>query len=125
MPRLRPTHFISFPLKDPNVKQKVGNLHTDILALNLPNVDNSLFLRPEKFHFTVGVLNLYTKDDVEGAVKLLKELSPEIYDLVGTRTTVVKLAGLEIMENDPLQAHILYAKIEEGEALDSLKKVAG
>src|SRR5438045_9311093 len=98
MPRLRPTHFISFPLKDPNVKQKVGNLHTDILALNLPNVDNSLFLRPEKFHFTVGVLNLYTKDDVEGAVKLLKELSLEIYDLVGTRRTVVKLAGLEIME---------------------------
>jgi activating signal cointegrator complex subunit 1 len=122
---LSPTHFISFPLKDPIVKQKVQALHTEILALNLPNVDNSIFLRPEKFHLTIGVLKLYTKSDVEGAVKLLKDLSSEIYDLVGTRTTVAKLTGLEIMEDNPLQANVVYAKIEEGEALETLKRLGG
>ncbi len=46
------------------------------------------------------MLNLYRKEDIEGAVKLLKSLSQEINDLVKTRTIISMLSGIDVMDND-------------------------
>ena len=74
---------------------------SDVLNLNLREIDESILIRPCSLHITIGVLNLYRKEDIEGAVKLLKSLSNEINDLIGTRTLVSMLTGLAVMENDP------------------------
>jgi hypothetical protein len=46
------------------------------------------------------MLYLYRKKDIEGAVKLLKNLSSKIHELIGERTLVSILSGLSVMESD-------------------------
>lgn len=43
---------------------------------------------------------MYRKEDIEGAVRLLKSLSKTIDGIIGTRTLVSTLSGLAVMEND-------------------------
>ena len=47
------------------------------------------------------MLHLYKKEEIDEAVKLLKSLSTEIIDLIGTRTLVSILTGLAVMDHDP------------------------
>ncbi|KAF0524791.1 AKAP7 25 RNA ligase-like domain-containing protein [Gigaspora margarita] len=122
--KLQPTHFISLPLTDLLLQQKVADFQSGIASLAIPNIDKTIFIRPNSLHLTMGVLNLHMKEDIEGAVQLLKSLSAEIYDLVGTRSVVAKLLGIAIMENNPEKANVLYAKVEESEERDVIIKIA-
>ncbi|CAG8490621.1 21386_t:CDS:2 [Dentiscutata erythropus] len=122
--RLQPTHFISLPLTDPLFQQKIADFQSDVISLAIPNIDKSIFIRPPSLHLTLGVLNLHMKEDIESAVRLLKSLSAEIYDLVGTQSVVAKMLGIAIMENDPEKANVLYAKVDESEGRDVIIKIA-
>ncbi|CAG8439330.1 2412_t:CDS:2, partial [Cetraspora pellucida] len=122
--KLRPTHFLSLPLTDQLLQQKVVDFQSEVASLSLPNVDESIFIKPTSLHLTMGVLNLHVQEDIEGAVQLLKSLSAEIYDLVGTRSVIAKLLGIAVMENNPAKANVLYAKVDESEGRDVIIKLA-
>ncbi|CAG8467693.1 10631_t:CDS:2, partial [Racocetra fulgida] len=107
-----------------SVKWVVTDFQSEVASLALPNVDESMFIKPPSLHLTLGVLNLHAQEDIEGAVQLLKSLNAEIYDLVGTRSIVAKLLGIEVMENNPAKANVLYAKVEESEGRDVIIKLA-
>ncbi|RIA99241.1 AKAP7 2'5' RNA ligase-like domain-containing protein [Glomus cerebriforme] len=121
--KLPPTHFISLPLTATRLQSKVETFKSDVLKLNLQDVNKSIFINSLSLHITMGVLNLYRKEDIEGAVKLLKSLSTEINELIGTRSLVSTLTGLAVMEDDPVRTHVLYAKVEEPEGQNTLKKL--
>ncbi|CAG8506115.1 14304_t:CDS:2 [Acaulospora morrowiae] len=112
---LPPTHFISLPLSDSQVHQKVNTFQTDVMSLSLPNIETSIMIKPTSLHLTIGMLNLHRQNDLENAIKLLKDLGPELHDLVGTKTMVIKLSGVAVMEDDPKKTNVLYAKVEEQE----------
>lgn len=127
--RLPPSHFLSLPLPtlssgamDTVFMSKIDAFHKDILGMNARGMDASILVPASRLHLTLGVMKLYTKEDVQKACLLLKECSREIYDVLGTRTAVVRLKGLEIMKGSVKDAHVVYAKIEDsGESYIRLK----
>ncbi|KAL1920526.1 uncharacterized protein VTP21DRAFT_903 [Calcarisporiella thermophila] len=113
------THFISLPLSDPALIRRISTLHGDILALNVRGLDSTILVPTGSLHITVGMLRLLSQKEIEGCVRLLKESAQEIYDAVGTRSVRVNVEGVRVMETDPSNAHVLYAKVE-GEAMEKL-----
>ncbi|CAB4380126.1 unnamed protein product [Rhizophagus irregularis] len=122
---LPPTHFISIPLTDTHLQRKVEDFKSNVLELNLQGVDKSILINSHTLHITIGTLHLYRKEDIEGAMRLLKSLSKTIDGIIGTRTLVSTLSGLAVMENDIVKSHVLYAKVEEPEGQNSTLKKLG
>jgi activating signal cointegrator complex subunit 1 len=61
----------------------------------------------------VTVIALITISDElkEKATRLLNECKKQVYDLLNTRSLVVKLEGLEYMNDDPRAVDVLYIKV--------------
>ncbi|CAG8560317.1 3130_t:CDS:2 [Diversispora eburnea] len=112
---VRPSHFLSLPLFDPSVQHKVEKFQNDILSLKLPNIDPSIMIKPSSLHITIGMLNLYKQEDIEGAVKLLKTQANVLYSEVEDQDVITKLneflvpkftiAGYMKNEDRPLKIH--------------------
>ncbi|RKP07311.1 AKAP7 2'5' RNA ligase-like domain-containing protein [Thamnocephalis sphaerospora] len=121
--RLPLTHFISLPLQDPALCKRVAQLQTDMSATaaaaaehegaESSGVDPSIFIEPARLHLTLGVMRLDTAEKVAQAVSVLRGLSAKVYDALGTRTFLVQLRGLEVMQDNPDQAHVLYADVRD------------
>ncbi|CAG8446808.1 5262_t:CDS:2 [Ambispora gerdemannii] len=120
--KIKATHFLSLPITDSHILRKVETFHSDVLSLSVPGIEPSILNNPSSLHITLGLLVLPRQEDVEGATRLLKELSSEIYDLVGTRTLLVQLAGLNTFDN-PASASVLYSKVTEPEGQEVLEKL--
>ncbi|CAG8542677.1 4960_t:CDS:2, partial [Ambispora leptoticha] len=117
------THFLSLPITDSHVQRKVSNFHSDVLSLSIPGIEPSILNNPSSLHITLGMLTLPRQEDVEGATRLLKELSSEIYDLVGTRTLLAQLTGLNLFDDNPANANVLYSRVIEPEGQKVLDKL--
>ena len=107
-------YFIAFPLNAPEFVSVVDNWQQEILChpnCNKWGIDQDVLVPPPQMHLTILMLKLYGADAVERASQLLTSLQSRIYDLVGTTSVVVKMKGLEIMNDDPTSAHVLYAKL--------------
>ncbi len=90
------THFLSIPLNF--LKDAAGHFYDEILlnhdAENTQGFDPSIILAPEKLHLTVLMLKLFSKQELQKAVELLQQCSPKVYDLLGSRTEVLKVQVL-------------------------------
>jgi len=107
------THFLSIPLNDAILQQHLKTLQSDILIRcnDAHGLEKSILIDPAQFHLTILMLKLYTPESINKAQKLLKECAPQIYDIVGTRSVVAHLQGLEYMNDDPSAVDILYVKV--------------
>jgi len=113
IPSLPYTHFLSIPLNDPQLQKKLHTLYTDITSRcgSIQGLDKTILVDPAQFHLTILMLKLYTQDALTKASKLLKESSKKLYDMVGSRTVVMHLQGLEYMNDDPHAVDVLYVKV--------------
>lgn len=113
------SHFLSLPLT--GLSDGLGKLQQMIADDSvIPRADKRGFeakiaTAPPHFHLTLFMLKLLTDSEVQKCSSLLKELSQVVYDVVGTRSLVVRLRGLEIMNDDPSDTHVLFAKVEDTE----------
>eukprot|EP00026_Physarum_polycephalum_P010096 Phypoly_transcript_10247.p1 GENE.Phypoly_transcript_10247~~Phypoly_transcript_10247.p1 ORF type:complete len:378 (+),score=67.83 Phypoly_transcript_10247:179-1312(+) len=127
LPSVPFTHFLSIPLRDEDGKlhAKLGQLRDDILAKFGGNKDMhpSIFQDPQQFHLTILMLKLYSLEDVQKAQKILQDAGPKLYDIVGTRSVIIHMKGLEYMNDDPHEVDVLYVKVtDEGKCLQELCK---
>ncbi|KAG9288317.1 hypothetical protein G9A89_021348 [Geosiphon pyriformis] len=122
-PKLPPNYFLSLPIADPRVNEKINAFHSGIMSMSLSDIYRSTLIRPVRLHITLGTLRLYRQEEVEGAVRLLKDLSTEISDLIGTKPVLAKLSGLSVMEEEQTKAQTLYARVEEPEDQEVLKSL--
>ncbi|KAJ1679982.1 activating signal cointegrator 1 complex subunit [Spiromyces aspiralis] len=132
------THFISIPISDSSIQRRVRSLQTEIQAMhkqraastasksetsdsqNVSAVMANCIMSPQNpgsLHLTLGMLRLLNQKEVENAVRVLKSLSQEIYDMVGTRSLRATLRGVKVMGNDPKKCRILYIGVEDNEKL--------
>lgn len=109
------THFLSIPLTP--IKDKVKQWQDEITQKYTPEntrgFDPSILLAPEKMHLTVLMLKLFSAQEINKAKELLKQASAQVYDLLGSRSEVVRLQGLDIMNDDPSAADVVYIKVQE------------
>ena len=82
------------------------------------------------------MLRLYSQKLIDKATVLFKRLAPKIYDMLNTRTQVniwtiyflilcqiIKLEGLEYMNDDPSEVDVMYVKVHPQE--DRITAVCG
>lgn len=112
---MRYTHFLCLPMTDPKLIDRFAIFKSQ-LTTAFPDLDETLFISPRRLHFTVLLLKLPTKQDVEKCKHVLESLSPAVYDAVDTRTMCLHLKGLFIMNDDPKAAHVMYTTQYDGYA---------
>ncbi|KAJ1991894.1 activating signal cointegrator 1 complex subunit [Dimargaris cristalligena] len=135
------THFISLPLKERALQDKVRlfreaalNCYRNSPAVATELVDPAdpnlgplelnprLYMRSERVHLTIGMLRLSSPEEMEQASETLRSCSATIYDLLGTRSLVIQLEGLRIMKGTPDHCKVLYAAVKD-DSENRLKQV--
>ncbi|XP_054740594.1 activating signal cointegrator 1 complex subunit 1 [Anastrepha obliqua] len=111
--RMRPTHFTCVALNYGEVKEKYSDFKAQILALNLPGIDENLFQADECIHLTLCVCVLLDEAERAKAVEVLQSCKAFLADL--HTPFQVQVRGLEIMNDDPSAVRVLYACIEAPE----------
>eukprot|EP00094_Tigriopus_californicus_P002894 TCALIF_02791-PA protein Name:"Similar to Ascc1 Activating signal cointegrator 1 complex subunit 1 (Mus musculus)" AED:0.18 eAED:0.18 QI:0/0.33/0.14/0.57/1/1/7/0/1037 len=119
------THFISLPLTHPELKASFVELKRDILreCSDARGIDESLFQAPEMLHLTIGVMALMDAQERQNAIDLLEDCKETIYaPIYGNNPIDLEIKGLEIMNDDPSDVNVLYAKV--GSGLEKLQQLA-
>jgi activating signal cointegrator complex subunit 1 len=110
-----PTHFVCFPLNFDGLVTKFNQFKQQVLenCAKSAGIDENIFTSPNKMHLTVCVMPLFNKTEIDQAINLLDECHTEfIQNLISQRELRVKLKGLESMNDDPSDVHVLYAKVD-------------
>lgn len=117
------THFISIPLGPiPSVNASVRSFLSDVMSAccsEESRVEPSLFQNPDKLHLTLLMLRLFTQEEINLAQNLLVSLQPEIAKIF-EGDDFVTLKGLNYMNDDPKEVHVLYLEIEKDECFRKL-----
>jgi len=121
------THFICIPLQNETLMKNISTWQEEIVqeAQKHPieGFDKTILQPTKHLHLTILMLKLFTQKDIDQATSILQELKPKIYDILNTRTLMVKFKGLEIMNDDPSQVDVLYLQVHETELGDRLEKL--
>eukprot|EP00698_Gefionella_okellyi_P018916 TRINITY_DN5730_c0_g1_i2.p1 TRINITY_DN5730_c0_g1~~TRINITY_DN5730_c0_g1_i2.p1 ORF type:complete len:354 (+),score=72.22 TRINITY_DN5730_c0_g1_i2:31-1092(+) len=116
---LPPTHFISVSLATEPWLSRGGSLLSEFAslasALSVTGWHPSLLVNPASLHITLFVLKLYTEEQLEQATHVLTRAAPLVYDAVKTRSVVLEVKGLAVMDPTEAAAHVLYADVVKDE----------
>jgi len=119
------THFLSIPLNTPEIQKKLEAFFTDVGKQygTAKGFDPSIQVKPTQFHLTILMLKLYSEELVRKAERILKEVSHKIYDILGSRSLLVNLKGLDYMNDDPTQVDVVYMNVQESDNGTRLEQV--
>jgi activating signal cointegrator complex subunit 1 len=119
--RMDYTHFLSIPL--PFLAPKMREFSREVLAEfggKAKGLDESILIQPETLHITLGMLKLYSDEEIKRARELVGEAFPRVYDLLATRSLLASFHSLQIMNDDPTAVHVLYLKVHADERLTAV-----
>ncbi|XP_022095063.1 activating signal cointegrator 1 complex subunit 1-like [Acanthaster planci] len=107
------THLMTLPFNSQPLQDRFQEFKEDVLRNSRgdESLDESLFQKPAKLHLTVGTMVLMSKKEVAQAQELLEKCKEEIIQpLLKDSFLLVKLEGLEYMNDDPGKVDVLYGK---------------
>lgn len=117
------SHFLSIPLSfDTNFKAKFNEFKNLILSdpkcSKAKCIDESVFQSSDRLHLTVKILYIGDSYERKFAIKHLesfqeKFLQKILLDNNINEPIILHIKGLDIMNDDPSEANVLYAKITE------------
>lgn len=114
------THLLSIPMNVPNIQENFAKFKDTVLSnySHCRGIEDSLFQEPGRLHITMGMLMLADNVEREQAVEALQKCGNDvILPILRTQRIKIKLKGLEIMNDDPAEVHILYAKVQDESGL--------
>lgn len=122
------THFVSIPIGlDQNVRERYEQFKSyilsDVKCSTSKGIDESVFQNGMRFHITLRALYLGDLIEHKQVAKICETLKSTT--LLREQKNPIKLhvKGLDIMNDDPMEAKILYAKVEEVSSDSSFKKI--
>lgn len=106
------THFMCFPLNNPKLGSMLEEFK-EIITKSCPSrsIDDKLFASKQKLHLTIGMLVLLDAKEVSIAQRVLDSCKDLITSILGDAPLVVRVQGLEIMNDDSSEVDVLYAKV--------------
>lgn len=118
------THFLSIPLNEGQIIMNFNMFKNDVLSNPANGVNETTFRMPSKLHLTIGVLTLLDDAEKERAVKALDFCKEYIVKPAIEKhgEIPIRLKGTEIMNDDPSEARVLYANVEDPNEI--LQKIA-
>lgn len=112
----RSTHFLSIPMNSADIVRNFTTFRETVLKECCHHtLDESLFMKPEKLHLTLGVTCLMDNEERMLASKLLTEAKDKIVLplLSDSKVLKIRLKGLSYMNDDPKQIDVLYGLVQE------------
>ena len=110
------THFISIPFNEGHIIMKFNMFKSDVLThfeKTSRGVDKMLFQTPSKLHLTIVGLTLLDDAERNQAIKALNYCEDHIVKpmMEKHQQIRIRLQGTDIMNDDPSETNVLYAKI--------------
>ncbi|XP_070707584.1 activating signal cointegrator 1 complex subunit 1 [Pempheris klunzingeri] len=120
------THFLSFPLNDPKLQEGFLRFKEKVLQQCSQDhgVEESIFQNPAKLHLTVGTVTLLNDTEVRKTCEHLQECQNFIRDITEGKPLLLKVTGIEYMNDDPAMVDVLYAKVGVKDGSDKLQVIA-
>ncbi|KAJ2953712.1 hypothetical protein O0L34_g1332 [Tuta absoluta] len=113
------THFISIRMDSPEIIGNFEEFKQSVLR-ECPDrgIDESLFIRSNKLHLTLGMMCLMDNEERLQASKLLTEAKQNIIMpmLENYLPLKLRLKGLQYMNDDPREIDVLYGCVQEENA---------
>ena len=125
---LPPTHFINLPLGfDSHFVETMSEFREHILQhySTLRGMDKSLLVQPTRMHLTLLTLKCFSDADEELAQRVLEDSLPHISSLISVQPLTLNLAGLNVMNDNPSQCHVLYIDIIDDDIKRKVLQLAG
>jgi len=112
--RMPPTHFISIPIYSKSICENLTKFKESVLENPPRGVIQSIFQKPAKVHLTLVVMTLLDKEEINLAKKSLENCYNEYISTLFEKNQKHKVTvrGLEIMNDDPSNVYVLYAKVQ-------------
>ena len=105
------THFIGIAInKEQQVIEKFEDFKSQVLR-DFKDIDEQLFQESFKLHLTLPVLYLFTASAERTAVACIRETIDILKTKLGTPPSLIKLQGLEAMNDDYSSVNVLYSKV--------------
>eukprot|EP00916_Digyalum_oweni_P008357 GHVL01014019.1.p1 GENE.GHVL01014019.1~~GHVL01014019.1.p1 ORF type:complete len:278 (+),score=65.33 GHVL01014019.1:61-894(+) len=114
------THFISLPLRE--AKDKVEQFQSEVVRKF--EIDKNLLTNPKKLHFTLCMLSLNNESEVQRCCELLKKMSPQIFDSIGTRSLVVDLKGVHMLNDDADSVNVIHTTDQSPDLSERINRLA-
>ncbi|XP_011306067.1 activating signal cointegrator 1 complex subunit 1 [Fopius arisanus] len=124
--KMPPTHFVSIPLNTEEIIQSYERFRERIV--NDPDfknmrIDEKMFVKPTTLHVTIGMLLLLDEKTTKEAADVLNEcvetiVKPIIKGL--SKPLVVKIQGVDCMNDDPEKVTVVYGTIPTNETLQEM-----
>ena len=118
--RERPSHFLSIPVKSEAISKNLAKFQ----EICEDKIHPHKIQYPNKLHLTLGVLKLFSKNEVEKATQVLKEFAPKIPYILCGRPLRGTLKNLEIMNDEPQSVSVLYSELILRDESDRLQHLA-
>jgi activating signal cointegrator complex subunit 1 len=118
--RERPTHFISIPVASNEITENLSKFQ-DLCG---DNIHPHKVQFPSKLHLTIGVLKLFSQQEVQRACDVMQEFSPRIPYILCGKPLRGALKNLEIMNDEPQSVNVLYSELLLLDESDRLQNLA-
>ncbi|XP_038051145.1 activating signal cointegrator 1 complex subunit 1-like [Patiria miniata] len=120
------THLLTMPFNSQPTQERFQDFKEDVLrgSRRDEGLHESLFQKPAKLHLTVGTMVLMSKKEVAQAKELLEKCKEEIIKpILGESFLLVKLKGLEYMNDEPEKVDVLYGKAKMKDGSNKLQLI--
>ncbi|XP_067828539.1 activating signal cointegrator 1 complex subunit 1 isoform X2 [Heptranchias perlo] len=120
------THFLSFAINHPTIQEQFVKFKEQVLDVCSKDrgIDGSIFQNPAKLHLTIGTLILLNEQEITKARELLQKCKEDfINNVTGGKPLLVRVEGIEYMNDDPSMVDILYGKIRMKNGTDKLQLI--
>ncbi|XP_041032320.1 activating signal cointegrator 1 complex subunit 1 [Carcharodon carcharias] len=121
------THFLSFAVNHSTIQEQFVKFKERVLDESSQDrgIDSSIFQNPAKLHLTIGTLVLLNEQEITKACELLQKCKEDfISKLTDGKPLIVRMEGIEYMNDDPSMVDVLYGKIQMKNGTDKLQLIA-
>ena len=118
--RMSPTHFISIPVASPGITENLRKFQ----VLCGEKIHPHKIQYPSKLHLTIGVLKLFSDEEVQQACNTLLEFSAKIPPILSEKPLHGTLKNLRVMRGDDQFAKVVYSEFILSDDSDRLQNLA-
>ncbi|KAL1441112.1 hypothetical protein MTO96_008854 [Rhipicephalus appendiculatus] len=106
------THFVCFPLNNAKLGSTLEEFKEIVIkSCTGRGLERNLFVVKQKLHLTIGMLVLLDAKECSMAQKVLEGCKDLVTSILKDEPLMVRVHGLEIMNDDESEVDVLYAKV--------------
>jgi len=110
------THFVAIPMNHNSICERFNQFKNEVLndsnCMKSKGFEESLFQSSNKLHLTIATLFLGDENERKIASQILEECNRDfIKSITKEKPIRVKVEGIDYMNDDPTEVHVIYAKI--------------